>query len=163
MQGFNSEALAQCQSAADVEHKLDELEDLHQVQYVWSCNAWVRRLRQSSEMFVQDLADDVGMELEELYMGYWEDSDSECDSGTVNADSNLGICNPDNCQRECLHLLDLKRCLPARLRTHFDDLCGVGGMHRLIDRVSAGDTWKGPRLSTQISKGMLRFVSQTMF
>jgi hypothetical protein len=50
-------------------------------------------------MCVQDLADDVGMDLEELYMGYWEDSDSDCDSDTMKADSNLGICDPDDCQR----------------------------------------------------------------
>ncbi len=43
IQGFSSEALAQCQSAADVEHKLEELEDLHQVLVRWSCSALLRR------------------------------------------------------------------------------------------------------------------------
>ena len=61
IQGFSSEALAQCQSAADVEHILEELENLHQVQYACSCNTWVSRLRQLSGLFVQDLADDVGI------------------------------------------------------------------------------------------------------
>ncbi len=50
VQGFSSEALAQCQSAADVEHKLEELEDLHHVS--WSSSAWLGRLRRLSELFV---------------------------------------------------------------------------------------------------------------
>jgi hypothetical protein len=116
VQGFSSEALAQCQSAADVEHKLEELEDLHHVS--WSCSAWLGRLRRLSELLAQDLADDIGMDLEDLYSrGGGDDSDSDYDSDMINAESNFGICDPDGGQRECLDLIALKRCLPGCTRS----------------------------------------------
>ena len=96
-QGFSSEALAQCHSAADVEHKLEELEDLHHVS--WSCIAWLGRLLRLSELLVQDLADDIGMDLEDLYACGGEDdpySDSDSDES-------------DDVQRECLDFIALKR------------------------------------------------------
>jgi hypothetical protein len=55
---------------------------------------------------VQDLADDIGMDLEDLFLC---GGDSDSDSDVTNTDSNLGICNPDDGQRECLHLIALKR------------------------------------------------------
>ena len=71
-----------------------------------------------SELFVQDLADDCGMDLEDLFVCFGEDGpDSDYDSDMIIADSNLGICDPDDGQRECLDLIALKRCLPGCARS----------------------------------------------
>lgn len=130
VQGFSSEALAQCQSAADVEHKLDELEDLHHVS--WSSSAWLGRLRRLSELFAQDLADDLGMDVEDLYSrGGGDDSDNDYDSDMINAESNFGICDPDDGQRKYLHLIALKRCLPGCTRSLMMRSSWVALPHRL--------------------------------
>jgi hypothetical protein len=122
-QGFSSEALAQFQSAADVEHKLEELEDLHQASSC--CSARSGRLLRLRELLAQDLADDIGMDVEDLY-NYGGNSDF--DRGLIYAHADFGDCDSDDDQREwpgligydqreCLDLIGLKRCLSGCTRS----------------------------------------------
>ena len=127
VQGFSSEALAQCQSAADVEHKFEELEDLHQASSC--CSARSGRLLRLRELLAQDLADDIGIDVEDLY-NYGGEDNSDCDRGLIYAHSDFGDCDSDDDQREwpgligydqreCLDLIGLKRCLSGCTRSLF--------------------------------------------
>ncbi len=70
------------------------------------------------------------MDVEDLYC-YGGEDNSDCDRDMINADSNCGICDPDDDERECLDLIGLKRYLSGCTRSLFIWSSWVALPHRL--------------------------------
>ena len=83
-QGLSHEAIELCQCAADVDHKIDELEDLHQVRSLLQGRSAVLFTIFVVDYQMQDLADELGWDVEKLFDTRlqeepWMKDDQACD------------------------------------------------------------------------------------